>query len=193
VAIASPRGHDDRPGDDFAAHLAAAQQGLAPSCRWLYESLAGRVAGYLRVHGAPEPDDMTNEVFLRVFDHLDGFSGDETSFRSWVFTIAHRLLIDDHRRRRRRVQTVELSPPLAATVAGGDAEADAVDAIAAEHVAVMLAGLPADQRDVLTLRIVGDLPVEQVAALLGKRAGAVKSLQHRAVANLRRQLGKAVP
>lgn len=176
--------------DDFGAHLTAAQRGLASSCRWLYESLAGRVAGYLRVHGAPEPDDMTNEVFLRVFDHLDSFSGDEAAFRSWVFTIAHRLLIDDHRRRQRRVQTIELSAPLVATVSGGDAEAEAVDAIAAQHVALVLAQLPPDQRDVLTLRILADLSVEHVAELLGKRPGAVKSLQHRAIENLRKQIPK---
>jgi RNA polymerase sigma-70 factor (ECF subfamily) len=179
--------------DDFAAHLAGARRGTAPSCRWLYESLAGRVSGYLRVHGAPEPDDLTNEVFLRVFDHLDGFSGDEPAFRSWVFTIAHRLLIDDHRRRTRRVHTVELSTPLAATIAGGDAEADAVAALTEQHIALVLASLPADQRDVVTLRVMADLSVEQVAAMLGKRPGAVKSLQHRAVANLRRRLQKVEP
>ena len=193
VALANRSVVDAPAHDDFAAHLDGARRRLAPSCRWLYESLAGRVAGYLRVHGAREPEDMTSEVFLRVFDHLDGFAGDETAFRSWVFTIAHRLLIDDHRRRSRRVQTVELSDPLAATIVGGDAEADAVDAMSSEHVAVVLAGLPDDQRDVIALRVVADLSVEQVATMLGKRPGAIKSLQHRAVANLRRQLQKVEP
>jgi RNA polymerase sigma-70 factor (ECF subfamily) len=177
--------------DDFGAHLEAARHRAAPSCQWLYESLAGRVCGYLRVHGAAEPDDLTNEVFLRVFTNLDRFEGDETGFRSWVFTIAHRVLIDEHRRQRRRPQTVELSSPLVATVAGGNAEREACDALADTNVAVVLASLPEDQRDVLTLRIVADLPIERVAALLGKRPGAIKSLQHRAIRNLRRMLADA--
>ncbi len=199
VAIATPSeqaaiGRRNLPdGDDFTVHLDAARRGSAASCRWLYESLAGRVCGYARAHGAPEPDDLTNEVFLRVFRSLDGFCGDEAAFRSWVFTITHRLLIDEHRRRGRRVQTVELSTPLASTIRGGDAEADAVDSLTARNVALVLASLPKDQRDVLTLRVMGDLSVEQVAVMLGKRPGAVKSLQHRAVENLRRQLRKVQP
>ena len=78
-------------------------------------------------------------------------------------------------------------------MAGGDAEADAVDALTEQHIALVLASLPADQRDVVTLRVMADLSVEQVASMLGKRPGAVKSLQHRAVANLRRCVQKVEP
>ena len=55
-----------------------------------------------------EPEDLTSEVFLRVFDRLPQFTGDEPHFRSWLFTIAHRILIDDARRRQRRPQTTVL-------------------------------------------------------------------------------------
>ncbi len=177
----------------FATALARAQDGSPSDCRWLYESLAGRVAGYLRVHGSRDPDDLTNEVFLRVFDHLRDFEGTEAGFRSWVFTIAHRLLIDEHRQRQARVETVELPDPLQETVVGGDAEADALASIGAGRVTEVLDELAPDQRDVLTLRIVADLTVEQVAEVLGKSPGAVKSLQHRAVAALRRRLQEATP
>jgi RNA polymerase sigma-70 factor (ECF subfamily) len=57
----------------------------------------------------------------------------------------------------------------------------------------VLADLAPDQREVLTLRVVGDLTVEQVADVLGKSRGAVKSLQHRGVAALRRRLQEATP
>lgn len=179
--------------DGFAETLAGAQHGSPPACRLLYESLAGRVAGYLRLHGSRDPDDLTSEVFLRVFDHLRDFTGTEAGFRSWVFTIAHRLLIDEHRLRQRRVETVELSNPLRETVAGGDAEVDALASIGDRRVTEVLSGLAPDQRDVLTLRVVGDLSIEQVAEVLDKSAGAVKSLQHRAVAALRRRLEEATP
>jgi RNA polymerase sigma-70 factor (ECF subfamily) len=178
---------------EFAEILAQAQDGSPSACQWLYESLAGRVYGYLRLHGAREPDDLTSESFLRVFDHLRDFVGDEAGFRSWVFTIAHRLLIDEHRTLSRRPETVELSDPVTATAPGGNAESDALRAIEARHVGEVLAGLAPDQREVLTLRVVGDLTVEQVAEVLGKSHGAVKSLQHRGVAALRRRLQEATP
>jgi RNA polymerase sigma-70 factor (ECF subfamily) len=145
------------------------------------------VAGYLRLHGSREPDDLTSEVFLRVFDHLRDFAGDEAGFRSWVFTIAHRQLIDEHRRHGRRPQTVALTDPISEAASGGNAETDALQAIEHHNIVEVLAELVPDQREVLTLRVVGDLTVDQVAAVLGKNRGAVKSLQRRGVAALRRR------
>lgn len=176
---------------EFPQILARAQDGSPPACQWLYESVAGRVAGYLRLHGSREPDDLTSEVFLRVFDHLRDFEGGEAGFSSWVFTIAHRLLIDEHRRNSRRPQTVELSAPMTDSLAGGNAEADAISAIDDQRITEVLTDLAPDQREVLTLRIVGDLTVDQIAEVLGKSRGAVKALQHRGVAALRRRLQEA--
>lgn len=178
---------------EFSEILAEAQNGSAPACQWLYESVAGRVCGYARLHGSGEPEDVTSEVFLRVFDHLVEFAGDESGFRSWVFTIAHRLVIDEHRRAGRRPKPVELSAPLTESVPGGNAEVDALHAIEADRVADVLADLVPDQCEVLTLRVVGDLTVDQVAEVLGKSRGAVKSLQRRGIAALRRRLGEATP
>jgi RNA polymerase sigma-70 factor (ECF subfamily) len=172
----------------FRANLALAQEGSPAACQWLYESLAGRVAGYLRLHGAHEPDDLTSEVFLKVFEHLHEFEGSESGFRAWVFTIAHRLLIDAHRRTQRRPPTVELSLAMAEIVPGGDAEADALATLDNQRINEVLANLRPDQREVITLRVVGDLTAEQVAQVLGKSRGAVKALQRRGVAALRRQL-----
>jgi RNA polymerase sigma-70 factor (ECF subfamily) len=187
-----PRNPVPVPDPGFGETLERARGGCPDSTRRLYESVAGRVCGYLRVHGAPDPDDLTSEVFLRVFDHLDTFRGDEAGYRSWVFTIAYRLLIDDHRRRA-RLETVELSGPVRETVAGGDAELDALAVVGDRGVQEVLDALVPDQRDVLTLRYVGDLSVEQVADVLGKSRGAVKALQRRALATLRRRLEEAKP
>jgi RNA polymerase sigma-70 factor (ECF subfamily) len=66
----------------------------------LYADLAPVVAGYLRVQGAAEPEDLTSEVFLGVFTGIDSFEDSETQFRSWVFTIAYSRLVDERRRRR---------------------------------------------------------------------------------------------
>jgi RNA polymerase sigma-70 factor, ECF subfamily len=176
----------------FRVNLALAQEGSPRACQWLYESLAGRVAGYLRLHGAREPEDLTSEVFLRVFDNLREFEGPEAGFRAWVFTIAHRLLIDEHRREARRPRTVEFSVGIGEAAVGGDAEVDAFAALDDQHIRAVLGGLRPDQRDVVALRVIGDLTAEQVAQVLGKSRGAVKALQRRGIAALRHRLEEEV-
>jgi len=156
------------------------------ACRQLYDDYAARVLGYLRAQGAREPEDLTSEVFLRVFDRLPQFTGDEPHFRSWLFTIAHRILIDDVRRRQRRPQTTVLGVDVE-TRAIGDVEHEALANVGAEWADAMLESLPPDQRAVVALRVTADLSLEQVADILGKRVGAVKSLQHRALESLRRR------
>jgi RNA polymerase sigma-70 factor (ECF subfamily) len=187
--VHTPRqGELRQPRHGFRVNLALAQEGSPRACQWLYESLAGRVAGYLRLHGAREPEDLTSEVFLRVFDHLREFEGTEAGFRAWVFTIAHRLLIDEHRRDERRPRTVELSVGIGDDLVGGDAEADALAALDDRHIDAVLGSLRPEQRDVIALRVLGDLTAEQVAQVLGKSRGAVKALQRRGIAALRERL-----
>lgn len=95
-------------GEAFDEVLVAAQAGAGWAFARLYDDLAGIVAGYLRLRGAAEPDDVTSETFLAVFRGLGSFTGGEQQFRSWVFTIAHRRLLDEHRYRSRRPATTEL-------------------------------------------------------------------------------------
>jgi len=156
------------------------------ACRRLYDDYAGRVLGYLRAQGAPEPEDLTSEVFLRVFDRLPQFSGDEPNFRSWLFTIAHRIIIDDARRRQRRPRTTALGIDVESH-ATDDVEHEAFAHFGAEWADELLKSLPPDQRAVIALRVTADLSLEQVAEIVGKRVGAVKSLQHRALQSLRRR------
>lgn len=172
------------PFDDV---LAAAQAGAAWAFETLYRDLAPAVTGYLRLHGAAEPDDLASETFIGVFTGLAGFRGDEAALRAWVFTIAHRRLVDDWRRRGRRPQTVDDPGDLAAHL-GGDVEDDALDRIGADAVERLCAGLPGDQRAVLLLRILADLTVEQVAQVMGRSAGSVKALQRRGLRALRAEL-----
>src|SRR4051812_49753163 len=112
-------------GPAFEDVLAAAQAGAGWAFEQLYRDLAPTVTGYLRLHGAAEPDDLASETFLGVFTGLAGFAGDEDALRAWVFTIAHRRLVDDWRRRSRRPQLADDSGDLAAHV-GGDVEDDAL-------------------------------------------------------------------
>jgi RNA polymerase sigma-70 factor (ECF subfamily) len=181
-----------RPGLDFDEVLVAARRGDPLAYRELYDGLAGRVCGYLSVHGASDAEDLTSEVFLRAFRKLDRFEGNEKQFRSWVFTIAHHLLLDDRRRRGARIETSAFDGDVVNRVAGGDVEDEAINHLRSEWVTDALAQLSPDQQTVVTLRIVGDLSVEQVAVVTGKPVGAVKALQRRGIATLRRHMAGAV-
>ena len=156
-----------RTGVAFDDVLAAAQTGAAWAFEVLYRDLSPVVTGYLRLHGATEPDDLASETFLGVFTGLAGFSGDEDALRSWVFTIAHRRLIDDWRRRSRRPQVTDDAGDLT-LLPGGDAEDDALMRVGTDDVHRMCAELPDDQRSVLLLRVLADLTVEQVAGVMGR-------------------------
>ncbi len=176
-----------RTGIAFDQVLAAAQAGAAWAFEQLYRDLAPSVTAYLRLHGAAEPDDLASETFIGVFTGLSGFSGDEDGLRGWVFTIAHRRLLDDWRRRSRRPQLADEPGDLGAHV-GGDVEDDVFVRIGAEDVERLCGTLPADQRSVLLLRILGDLTVEQVAQVMDRSVGSVKALQRRGLRTLRERL-----
>ena len=176
-----------RIGPAFDLLLAAAHSGAPWALQRLYEAMAPPVVGYLRVQGAADPEDLANEVFLGVLTRIGCFSGDEDSFRSWVFTVAHSRLVDERRRMDRRPR-LAYSHDVELDVAGGDAEEDALQLLSDQRVRSLCERLVPDQRDVLLLRLMAGLSLEAVAEALGKSEGAVKSLQHRGLANLRKIL-----
>lgn len=154
----------------------------------LYRSIAPAVLGYLRGHGASDPEDLASEVFVGVVRGLDRFVGGDDDFRSWVFTIAHRRLLDDRRRRKRHPERALApdEPDLDRPVPLPGPDEVAVERVSARPVLRALRALTPDQRSVLLLRVVADLPVAEVARILGKQEGAVKALQRRALAALSR-------
>ena len=91
----------------------------------VYADLAGPVRGYVRARGAVEPDDVVGEVFVQVARNLAGFEGEYSSFRSWVFVIAHHRLIDERRRRSRHPEEPTAVPVSAA--AADDVEQGTID------------------------------------------------------------------
>lgn len=172
-------------GPAFPEVLAAARVGAPWAFEVVYRDLSGPVTGYLRLHGAAEPDDLASEVFISVLISVGSFTGDEAAFRAWVFTIAHRRLVDEWRRASRRPRAADVGEDALVQRAGGDTEADALAALGTRRVQELCADLSPDQRAVLLLRILGDLTVEQVAQVLGRSAPAVKALQRRALRAVR--------
>jgi RNA polymerase sigma factor (sigma-70 family) len=146
----------------------------------VYRSHARAVLGYLRGQGVEDPDDLLGEVFLHVARALPRFRGDEEHLRRWVFTIARNRVIDDRRRRARRPSTPTDHVP--------DRAAPDEDGLVDPELVAGLAQLTSEQREVVLLRFVADLPLEDVARITKRTEGAVKSMQHRALAQLARIL-----
>ena len=175
-------------GEGFDSALAAAKVGEEWAWSALYRHLSGPVTGYLMGHGASEPEDLASETFLQVAKGIHTFEGDEAAFRSWVFVIAHRRLVDSRRVVFRRPAMAESSAEDASPdrLQGGNVEDDALAGLDSGEVQETLAPLTRDQRDVILLRVVADLSVAATARILGKSDGAVRVLQHRAIEALRR-------
>jgi RNA polymerase sigma factor (sigma-70 family) len=136
-------GLDDDRFDDV---LFGARAGAEWAWTRIYDELAPKVVGYLRAHGAADPEDVAGEVFLQVVRGLPGFSGGKGEFMAWTFTIAHRRLIDDRRRRGRR----PVAPAPADVIergagAGGDVHDDAEARIANASVQAAIEELPPAQ------------------------------------------------
>jgi RNA polymerase sigma factor (sigma-70 family) len=176
--------------EDFPRVLQGARRGSDAAWATLYRALAPGVIGYLRAQSAPDPEDLAGEVFLQVVRDLHRFEGDGGQFRSWVFSIAHHRLLDARRRAVRRPASPAPPGDLHDRGAVGDSEEEALALLGIQRVARLLDRLTPDQRNVLLLRIVGDLSVEQVGAALSKRPGAVRVLQHRGLVRLRREMTK---
>jgi RNA polymerase sigma-70 factor (ECF subfamily) len=177
-------------GPDFDRVLARARNGDELAWTVLYDDLSGPLLGYLRGRGAPEPEDQLGEAFLQVARDLRTFSGDEAGFRSWVFTIAHRRLLDAARSRRRRPAT-PLAPerlrPLAEALDGPvDGMQATIDRLADQDLLVgLLAHLNEEQREVLMLRFAADLDTATVGEVTGRSANAVAAITRRGLVALR--------
>jgi RNA polymerase sigma-70 factor (ECF subfamily) len=171
--------HGDRFGGEFETVLAAAQRGAPWAFERIFEALSPVVAGYLRTQGASEPDDLASEVFVAVLRNVGRFMGDEPGFRSWVFTIAHRRLLDERRSLARRPATTPLSTAVEVAAHGDGVEAAVERSMQVEWVRAVCDRLAPDQRDVMLLRLLGRLTIDEIASALGKSSEAVKALQRR--------------
>ena len=110
---------------EFDSILTAAQAGADWAWRKIYDDLYATVVGYFRVQGATDAEALASDVLLQLAKSVSSFSGSYDQFRSWVFTIAHNRLIDDRRRKGRRV--TEVAPHAAYTEpVGGDVETEAM-------------------------------------------------------------------
>jgi RNA polymerase sigma-70 factor (ECF subfamily) len=146
----------------------------------LYRKLSRRVYGYLRGHGVEDAEAVTQDVFLALYSRMGSLHGGIEGAKVLVFSIAHARAVDHYRACQRLPRHTPYDPSLDRRAA-----APQTDAFAGDGVLELLETLPADYREVLNLRIVADLSIEQTAAIMNRSSGAVKQLQRRALAILK--------
>lgn len=173
-------------GTRFDEVLIAARRGDDAAWAEIYHDLAGPVLGYLRGQRAPDPEDLLGETMLQVVRDLRRFEGDETGFRSWVFTIAHRRLLDARRSHDRRPSEAREATLLEASLPSVEgAEPEAMAGLERDDVLSVLDRVTESQREVLLLRLLADLDVAQTAEATGRSPDAVKALTKRGLDRLR--------
>jgi RNA polymerase sigma-70 factor (ECF subfamily) len=176
--------------EDFADTLKAAQAGQEWAVAILFDALHPPLLRFLTWQEPSVAEDLAAETWLAVAERIGSFEGGEAQFRGWIFGITRRRLAD-HRRRGARRKTAPVESRILEAVADAEDPAEqVVEKLAAEEaIALMTAALPPDQAEVLMLRVVGGLSVDETADVMGKRPGTVRVLQHRALRRLARELG----
>jgi RNA polymerase sigma-70 factor (ECF subfamily) len=170
------------PIDDFARTLQAARDGQGWALGELFRNLYPRIVRYLRVLEPSDAEDIASDAWLDISSGLGRFEGDEVGLRAWSFTIARRRMIDLRRRRARRpAHPVGF---LDDRTRGGDVEEEAMTELATQAALGRIATLSPDQAEVVLLRVLGGLPVAEVAKIVDKQPGTVRVLQHRALRRL---------
>jgi RNA polymerase sigma-70 factor, ECF subfamily len=175
-------------GAHFQGALAEAQKGAEWAVESLYREFHPSLLRYLRAQEPSEGEDLASEVWLDAGAALGRFRGDERAFQRWLFTIAHRRLIDFRRRRSRSASSVGGLDAFTQIPGSEDLERQLLATSETEAALARLAALPPDQADVILLRVVAGLDVADVAEILGKKPGTVRVLQHRGLQLLAEQL-----
>jgi RNA polymerase sigma-70 factor (ECF subfamily) len=174
------RGEDDRGDLELIARWKAGDQAAATK---LVERHSPALARFAVSSGArSDVEELVQDTFVRAFNSLDGFRG-ESSFRTWLFTIERRLLLDRIRADRRRRDRVEIQESDAVT------EFDALDGLVADEMAGKLQHavkrLSPTQRQVFTLRVAEGMSYKDIAEAVGTTEGAARVHYHNAMRSVK--------
>lgn len=166
--------------------VARAQAGDAEAIGQLYDQHHEALFRYVcaRVGERQLAEDLTGEVFMRMLNALPRYRATAAPFRAWLYQIARNLLVDHYRKVSGQVM-LPLQQAETAEVEPGDIAALVEQQLTLERVHQALVLLDETQREVVTLRFLSGLSLQEVAAALGKTEAAIKALQHRGLAALR--------
>jgi len=166
------------------------QQGDREALEELYLLHFDRIYSYLHmsVGNRHDAEDLTTQTFMKMLESIKRFRWQSAPFSAWLFRIAHNLAMDHFRASRRWQPEEEVPEPAGETEPS--AELMAFQSIGRQSMLELIEDLSQEQQQVLTLKFVFNLPNGDVATILGKTEGAIKSLQHRALVSLQKQIAK---
>ncbi len=176
-------------GSSFPQVLERAAVGDEDAFRSLWQDLQPRLLRYFSVIAPAAAEDLASETWLRVVRAIRRFCGGEPAFRAWVFTIARHVALDWRRQATRKPTNLLPVGDPTVPAAPDDPAATALEGMSTRAALSLVATLPPDQAEAITLRVVAGLEVSQVAELMGKRLGTVRVLTHRGLRRLAEQLG----
>jgi len=176
------------PTDDLRHLVELAQQGDREALEALYLLHFDRIYSYLHmsVGNRHDAEDLTTQTFLKMLEAIGSFRWRSAPFSAWLFRIAHNLAMDHFRATRRWQPEEEVPEPEGS--AESSAEEAALESIGRRSMLELIETLSQEQQQVLTLKFVFNFSNGEAGTILGKSEGAVKSLQHRALASLQKQL-----
>lgn len=182
-------------GPQFETTLDAARAGQDWALTALYRDMHPAVLAYLRSREPNEAEDLAHEAWIDVAGGLPRFRGGEQEFRRFLFSVARRRLIDHRRRagRRRLVPLPETGTEAEERSPHAGAEAEVMTNLATQEALARIAALPPDQAEAVLLRVLGGFDAKEAGAIMGKRPGTIRVLQHRALTRLARDLGVERP
>ncbi len=167
-----------------------AQQGDREALEELYLIHFDRIYSYLHmsVGNRHDAEDLTTQTFLKMLESIGKFRWQSAPFSAWLFRIAHNLAMDHFRSRRRWQPEEDVPEPIGEEEPS--AELEAMQSIGRQSMMELIDKLSEEQQQVLTLKFVFNFPNADVATILEKTEGAIKSLQHRALVSLQKQVSK---
>ena len=170
--------------------VARGQQGDREALEELYLIHFDRIYSYLHVSvgNRHDAEDLTTQTFLKMLEKIGSFKWQSAPFSAWLFRIAHNLAMDHFRAHRRWQPEEEMPEPPGEEEPS--AELTAMQTIGRESMLKLIDRLSPEQQQVLTLKFLFNFGNAEAATILGKSEGAIKSLQHRALASLQRQIAK---
>ena len=176
------------PGTDDLVRLARA--GSAIAWEMLYLRCFPRLLAYARRRLPSEEHarDAVSETMVRAVSSLDRFANEGAGFDAWLYGILRHVVLDTQRRLWREVPTEQTMPFSVATPVESSVADRLVDVEDVARLRSAFVRLTAAEQEILELRVVAGLSAEAVAAVVGRRPGAVRMAQARALARLRKQL-----
>jgi len=167
-----------------------AQEGDREALEELYLIHFDRIYSYLHmsVGNRHDAEDLTTQTFLKMLESIKRFRWQSAPFSAWLFRIAHNLAMDHFRATRRWQPEEEVPEPTGETEPS--AEVAALQSIGRQSMLGLIEDLSQEQKQVLTLKFVFNLPNAEVATILEKTEGAIKSLQHRALSSLQKHVSR---